>query len=131
MKGPARALLAIGGSLAVLALALVYPWVMRRDAWVDASWQQPWLLLPLLVVPVLWYLGIFGQDRRKPRLWIGTVAPLRRANVSADPAIGSWLVRVSISTSATSGRVNSGGGARPPFSISLTCVPDSTTRSSP
>jgi hypothetical protein len=35
-----------------------------------------------------------------------------------------------MSTAATSGRENSGGGAMPPFSMSLTCVPDSAMRSS-
>jgi Ca-activated chloride channel family protein len=73
-----RVLLAVVATLVVTLLALAYPWVARGDAWLGATWQSPWLLLGLLVVPVLWYWGTFAQDRRKPRLRIGTVAPLVR-----------------------------------------------------
>jgi Ca-activated chloride channel homolog len=61
----------------VLAAALVYAWTVRGDAWLDASFQYPWLLLGLALVPVAWWMGTLGQDARVPRLRIGTVAPFR------------------------------------------------------
>jgi len=73
----ARAFIALGVTLLALGLALVYPWIARREAWFDATWQYPWFALALLIVPIVWWWGTFGQDRRKPRIRIGTVAPLR------------------------------------------------------
>lgn len=76
MSRAARIALAITATLAVGALAFLYPWLARGDAWIGASWQNKWLLLALVVVPVVWYWGTFGQDRRKPYLRVGTIAPL-------------------------------------------------------
>jgi Ca-activated chloride channel homolog len=73
-----RVAIAIGATLVALGLALIYPWVRRGTGWLDASFQYPWFLVLLLVVPVVWWWGTFGQDRRKPRLRIGTIAPLLR-----------------------------------------------------
>jgi Ca-activated chloride channel family protein len=69
-------MLAVFATIAVLTIGLAYPWIARGDAWIGVTWQSPWLLLGLVVVPVVWWWGTFGQDRRKPRLRIGTVAPL-------------------------------------------------------
>jgi Ca-activated chloride channel family protein len=77
MSRAARVFLILGATITVAALSLIYPWVARRDAWFGASWQNKWLLLGLIAVPFVWYWGTFGQDRRKPRLRIGTIAPLR------------------------------------------------------
>lgn len=63
-------------TLLFTALALIYPWVRRGEGWLDASFQYPWFLALLVVVPVVFWWGTFGQDRRKPRLRIGTIAPL-------------------------------------------------------
>src|SRR5689334_12501872 len=76
MSRAARVSLAIAATLAFTALALIYPWIARGDAWIGASWQNQWLLLPLVVVPFVWYWGTFGQDTRKPHLRVGTIAPL-------------------------------------------------------
>jgi len=73
-----RVVLAIGATLLALALGLVYPWLGRGDAWYAVTWQYPWALVLLAVVPVVWWWGIFGQDRRTPRLRIGSVAPLTK-----------------------------------------------------
>jgi Ca-activated chloride channel family protein len=67
-----------GLSLLALALSLLYPALARRDAWFDAHFQYPWLLLGLVVVPFLLYWGTAGQDARTPRLRIGTIGPLLR-----------------------------------------------------
>lgn len=72
----ARIAIAVGATLLTLALALVYPWVQRGWAWREASFQYPWFLVLLLAVPAAWWWGTFGQDRRKPRLRVGTLAPL-------------------------------------------------------
>jgi Ca-activated chloride channel family protein len=73
-----RVTLAIVFTLVTLAGSLVYPWLARGDAWLSVNWQYPWILVALLVVPVAWWWGTFGQDRRRPRLRIGTIAPLVR-----------------------------------------------------
>ncbi len=65
-------LLALAGACAA---ALVYPLVSGDDV-LGARWQYPWALLGLLVVPFLAWRATFGEDRRVPRLRLGTLAPL-------------------------------------------------------
>jgi Ca-activated chloride channel family protein len=72
-----RVILALLATAAIAALAALYPWLARRDAWLDASVQHPWLLLGLIAVPVVWIWGIFAQDARRPRLRLGTISPLK------------------------------------------------------
>ncbi|MFO0763193.1 MAG: VWA domain-containing protein, partial [Byssovorax sp.] len=81
MRRSVRVLILIGSTLCALAVGLAYPWIMRGTAWLDASFQHKWLLLPLLAVPFVFYWGTFGQDARKPRLRIGTVSPLREGPI--------------------------------------------------
>ena len=50
MSRAARVALALAATLAFTAIALLYPWLAREDAWIGASWQNKWLLLPLVVV---------------------------------------------------------------------------------
>lgn len=71
-------------------VALAYPGLARGDELLAASWQQPWALLGLLLVPVLFWRGTFGEDRRMPRLKLGTVAPLLSGPVGAR----AWLADV-------------------------------------
>jgi Ca-activated chloride channel family protein len=73
---PVRVFVALVALLAVVALASLYPWIARGEAWYGVTWQSPWLLLGLAVVPVVFWWGTFGQDQRTPRLRIGTVRPL-------------------------------------------------------
>lgn len=87
MKGLARAALVIAITLVLAAAAALYPYLARGRAWLDATWQHPRLLFLLLLVPAVWYLGTFAQDRRVPRLRLGVVAPL-----AAGPrGLRSWL----------------------------------------
>ena len=76
MKRASRIAVAVGATLAALALGLIYPLLARGEAWLAVSWQHLWVLVGLLVVPVVWWWGTFGQDGRKPRLRIGSVTPL-------------------------------------------------------
>jgi Ca-activated chloride channel family protein len=73
---PARLTLAFVALLVVLALAGLYPWLAREEAWYGVTWQNGWLLLGLVVVPVVFAWGTLGQDRHTPRLRIGTARPL-------------------------------------------------------
>jgi Ca-activated chloride channel homolog len=50
--------------------------VARFDSLVQAEWQEPHYAYALLVVPLVFFLGTFALDRRKPMLRIGTIAPL-------------------------------------------------------
>ncbi|HEV8550735.1 MAG TPA: VWA domain-containing protein [Polyangiaceae bacterium] len=64
-------------SLVVLGLlAATYPLLARGDELTHARWSEPWALLGLLVVPLVFYRLLFGEDRRTPRLRLGTLSPL-------------------------------------------------------
>jgi Ca-activated chloride channel homolog len=71
-----RASLALLFTLVAFGIALIYPWARRGWSWFDAKFQYPWFLVLLVVVPVVFWWSTFGQDRRKPRLRIGTIGPL-------------------------------------------------------
>ena len=73
-----RVLGAITATLLFLSVALVYPLAARGARWLDAKWNQPWMLFLLIVVPPIWVWSIFAKDKFRPRLRIGTVAPLLR-----------------------------------------------------
>src|SRR4029079_511582 len=67
----------VAGMTAVITiLALLYPLLARGAGWLEVSFQYKWVLLLLLLSPLVFWAGTFGQDGRKPRLRIGMVAPL-------------------------------------------------------
>ncbi|HEY4121803.1 MAG TPA: VWA domain-containing protein [Byssovorax sp.] len=76
MSRAARAVWAVIAALVVTALALAWPAWARFDAFLDAKWQRPWMLLALVPIPLVAYLGTLGQDARVPRVRVGAVAPL-------------------------------------------------------
>ncbi len=66
----------LAATLAALGVGLAYPAIARGPELLAASWQNGWYLLGLLLVPVVFWRGTLGEDRRTPRLLLGTVAPL-------------------------------------------------------
>jgi Ca-activated chloride channel homolog len=78
MKGAVRAVLLVLFTVVTAWLAAVYPLASRGSEWLSVSWQNRWLLVLLGVVPLLLWRGTYGEDRRTPRLRLGTAAPLIR-----------------------------------------------------
>ncbi len=64
-------------TLLALALGLSYPAFSRGDELLHAQWQNRWFLLGLLFVPLMFYRATLGEDRRMPRLKLGTLAALQ------------------------------------------------------
>jgi Ca-activated chloride channel family protein len=72
-----RIAILIVATLLALAAGLAYPALARGTELSSASWEYPYLLLALLLVPFVFWRGTFGEDRRTPRLLMGTLAALR------------------------------------------------------
>lgn len=72
-----RGLSLFGFTLAALALGLAYPALARGQELLYADFQNRWCLLGLLLVPALFYRSTLGEDRRLPRVRLGTLLPLR------------------------------------------------------
>ncbi|HEX6765932.1 MAG TPA: VWA domain-containing protein [Polyangiaceae bacterium] len=75
-----RVLRPLAATLAFVVLALLgfsYPLFMRGDEITHARWSEPWALVGLLLVPVVFYLAVLRDDARTPRLRLGNLAPLR------------------------------------------------------
>jgi Ca-activated chloride channel family protein len=62
------------GLALILGLGLL--WAMRGSELLAARWTQRWWLLLLAVVPVVLWRGTLGEDRRTPRLLVGTLKGL-------------------------------------------------------
>src|SRR4051794_13100360 len=88
MRGAARAAMLVLFTLVVGTLAFAYPLLDRQWEWLGVTWQNRWLLVLLVVVPVIFWRGTYGEDERTPRLRMGTVAP-----ISAGPrGFRAWLL---------------------------------------
>lgn len=73
-----RRLLILFAALIVAAgLGLLIPWIMRGSELLAARWTQRYWLLLLVLLPLLLWRATFGEDRRTPRLLLGTVKALR------------------------------------------------------
>jgi Ca-activated chloride channel family protein len=72
-----RALLVTGYTIVVTCLAFAYPALARGDGLLSANYEQRWFLLGLLLVPLAFWRGIWGEDRRIPRLRVGTLSALK------------------------------------------------------
>lgn len=73
-----RAAIVAGFTLVTIGVALSYPALTRGEELLAANYQQRWFLLLLLLVPLVFVRGIWGEDRRIVRLRLGTVQPLYR-----------------------------------------------------
>lgn len=71
-----RAVLVAFYSIVVALIALAYPLIARGQEIFSANYERRWFLLGLLLVPFLLYRSVWGEDRRIPRLRLGTLAPL-------------------------------------------------------
>lgn len=71
-----RALVVAAFTLLLGALALAYPALARGSELFVANYERRWFLLGLLPIPFVFWRGIWGEDRRIPRLRLGTLAPL-------------------------------------------------------
>jgi Ca-activated chloride channel family protein len=67
---------AAGATLLALALGFAYPAIARGEELLSATWQSWWYLPLLVVVPFVFWRGTWGEDRRTPRLRLGTLLPL-------------------------------------------------------
>ncbi len=82
-----RWLILAGTLLLAGALGLLIPWLMRGSELLAARWTQRWWLLLLGAVPFVLWRGTIGEDRRTPRLLVGSVSALK-----SGP--GGWRVRL-------------------------------------
>jgi Ca-activated chloride channel family protein len=74
----ARVFVVVTATAIAAILGAAYPIAAKGEAWLTATWEHPWLLVGLVVVPVLLYRTTFGEDARLPRLRLGTISPLSR-----------------------------------------------------
>lgn len=65
------------------ALGLAYAAAARLDEFLGASFEYPYFLLGLLLVPLVFWRGTLGEDARTVRLKLGTVRPLASGPVGA------------------------------------------------
>jgi Ca-activated chloride channel family protein len=89
-SGTKRVLRPTAATLGFLVLAAVgfsYPLLFRGDEILNARWSEPWALVGLVLVPVVFYFAVLRDDARTPRLRLGNVAPLR----SGPAGIRVWL----------------------------------------
>lgn len=63
-------------TLVALTVGLAYPALSRGEELLGARWQNRWFLLGLLLVPLLFYRATLGEDRRMPRVKLGTLVAL-------------------------------------------------------
>lgn len=73
-----RVLLLLLWAAVALAAGAAYPIAAKGGAWFAATWEHPWFLLGLVVVPFVFFRTTFGEDARLPRVRLGTVASLVR-----------------------------------------------------
>lgn len=74
-----RALLVIGFTLLALVAGLAYPALVRGPELLTARLEQPWFLVGLALVPVVFWRGTYGEDKRTARVRMGSIAALQLA----------------------------------------------------
>jgi Ca-activated chloride channel homolog len=76
--GLRRALVLLATIALAVAAAAAYPAIGKGSAWLTARWEHPLVLIALAIVPFVLYRTTLGDDPRRPRLRLGTAAPLIR-----------------------------------------------------
>ena len=71
----------IGFVVVAVLIGAAYPALAKAPELSGAEWQYPWYLLGLVFVPALLWRGTFGEDVRRPRLLLGTVAGFAKGPV--------------------------------------------------
>jgi len=69
----------VGTAIIAIALALSPALIVVAGELESLRWEKPWWLLVLLLVPVVLWLGTVGEDKRVPRLLVGSIGAARRA----------------------------------------------------
>lgn len=82
-----RGLILAGAVIVLALLGVAYPLLARGEELMHARWGQPWILLALVLLPILFARAVFGDDHRTPRLRLGTIASL----VKGPTGIRVWL----------------------------------------
>lgn len=76
-----RLVVLIGLTSLVSVAAVAYPLIAKGEAFLGCSFEHPWYLLGLLVVPWVYWRGTFGEDQRNVRLRLGTLRPFQAGPV--------------------------------------------------
>jgi Ca-activated chloride channel homolog len=71
-----RPVVGVAAFVVLALLAVLYPLLSRGEELLAARWSESWALFGLLLVPLVFQRAIFGEDRRTPRLRLGTLGPL-------------------------------------------------------
>ena len=74
MKRAVRVVMVLLGTLLALAAGLTWGMVTLGDEVQQLRWDKPWWLLALALVPMVLILGTVAEDRRVPRLRVGSLA---------------------------------------------------------
>jgi Ca-activated chloride channel family protein len=77
-QNAARLGIALLAALLAFGAGIAYPVGAKGTAWFGATWEHPWALLGLVLVPFVFLRVTFGEDARRPRVRLGTVNALSR-----------------------------------------------------
>lgn len=77
----------IGLTALVVVVAVAYPALAKGNALLRCTFERPWYLLALLLVPWVYWRGTFGEDPRHVRLRLGTLRPFQQGPVGPR----AWL----------------------------------------
>jgi Ca-activated chloride channel homolog len=75
-RGFLRLAVGIFAFVVLVLLGAAYPFVARGNELLSARWAEPWALAGLVIVPLILWRAVLGEDRRTPRLRLGTLAVL-------------------------------------------------------